>query len=187
MATPATAERWQLRTAASISRIRSERTWANRLRTARLKEECADLMIIAEKLERLATDLHKARTAHDAQVLAEGLQTGLSCHLEAEAAMLQHLAVGEDDILDQTIERARAEHLALRQLVIPVIQGLGAISQNRLPKRVSRFVLETTVLCAFIRLHVDFKRRKLYPLVASMDGRKRIRDSATMLGSAGLN
>lgn len=128
---------------------------------------------MAEQLERLAADLYRTHRARDARILADGLHAGLTRHLDAEAALLRAVAMPDAELLDDTVERTRAEHLALRKLVIPVIRGLGAIARDRLPVRMNRFVLEATVLCEFIRLHVNFKCRTLYPLIATLEERRR--------------
>lgn len=136
---------------------------------ARLLSDCTALLSVADSLERLAADLHKSHRAEDAQLLAEGLYWGLERHLDEEGAVLQAVAAAGAEEFEDALERTRDEHLALRELVDPVIRDLRDIARVGLPTRPNRFVIETTVLCEFIRLHVKYKRQTVYPLLSALE------------------
>jgi len=140
---------------------------------ARLMADCTALLSAAESLERLAADLHKSHRADDAKLLAEGLYWGLERHLDEEAAVLEAVSAAGAEALEDALERTRDEHLALRELVDPVIRDLRDIARVGLPTRPNRFVIETTVLCEFIRLHVKYKRQTVYPLLSALEERDR--------------
>lgn len=138
---------------------------------ARLTGDTAALLEVAERLERLAADLHKSCRARDAEALADSLDEGLARHLEDEAALLQSVTADGDERLEDAADRTRDEHLALRELVEPVVRDLRDIACSGLPGQPTRFEIEATVLCEFIRLHVKYKRQTLYPLLDALRGR----------------
>lgn len=139
---------------------------------ARLSAGCAALQTMVDCLRDLASDIHRSRRPDDARMLVDGLYVALARHLDDEADLLGAFAPGGGEHPDAALERTWANHVALRDLAVPVIQNLSAIARDELPVRTSRFVHVATALCEFIRLHLDHKRKTLYPLLADLEARR---------------
>jgi len=139
---------------------------------ARLSAGCAALQTMVDCLRDLASDIHRSRRPDDARMLVDGLYVALARHLDDEADLLAAFAPGDGEHPDDAVARTWANHIALRDLAVPVIQNLSAIARDDLPVRTSRFVHVETALCEFIRLHLDHKRKTLYPLLADLEARR---------------
>ena len=136
---------------------------------ARLSSDCSMLLAMVDSLEHR----HESRCADNARMLAERLHVKLATHLDEEAEILRAIAPGTGELPEEAVEEAWAEHVALRELAMPVIYHLSAIARDALPTQTGCFVITATALCEFIRLHVKYKRRTLYPLLSALEESRR--------------